>query len=85
MTVVLLRVLGQQPPEVPFAVDQQVVEALAPQCSHIALRKRVRPRRADWRLGDPRAIAGEHLVEGRSELAVAVADQEPVATRGRTL
>jgi hypothetical protein len=30
MFVVVLRVLGQNPPEVPFAVDQQVVEALAP-------------------------------------------------------
>ena len=28
--VVMLCVLGQDPPEVPFAVDQQVVEALAP-------------------------------------------------------
>jgi len=29
MFVVMLRVLGQDPPEVPFAIDQQVVEALA--------------------------------------------------------
>jgi hypothetical protein len=28
--VVMLRVLGQDPPEVPFAVNQQVVQALAP-------------------------------------------------------
>jgi predicted cobalt transporter CbtA len=27
--VVMPRVLGQDPPEVPFAVDQQVIEALA--------------------------------------------------------
>jgi hypothetical protein len=27
--VVMLRILGQDPPEVPFAVDQQVVEAFA--------------------------------------------------------
>ena len=30
-------------------------------------------------------VAGEHGVEHGGELAVAVADQEPVATRGRTL
>ena len=30
MFVVMPRVLGQDPPEVPFPVDQQVVEALAP-------------------------------------------------------
>jgi hypothetical protein len=28
--VVVLRVLDQDPPEVPFAVDQQVIQALAP-------------------------------------------------------
>jgi hypothetical protein len=30
MFVVMPRVLGQDPPEVPLAVDEQVVEALAP-------------------------------------------------------
>ena len=30
MIIVMPRVLGQDPPEVPFPVDQQVVEALAP-------------------------------------------------------
>jgi hypothetical protein len=29
VSVVMLRILGQDPPEVPFAIDQQVVEALA--------------------------------------------------------
>jgi hypothetical protein len=29
MHVVVLRLLGQDPPEVPFAADQQVVEAFA--------------------------------------------------------
>ena len=42
MFVVVLRVLGQYPPEVLFAVDKQVVEALATQRSHIPLRKRIR-------------------------------------------
>ena len=30
MLVVMSRVLGQDPPEVSFAVDQQVVQALSP-------------------------------------------------------
>jgi hypothetical protein len=42
MFVVVLRVLGQNPPEVLFAEDQQVVEALAPRRSHVALLKRIR-------------------------------------------
>jgi hypothetical protein len=37
--VVMPRVLAQSPPEVPFTVDQQVIEALAPQRSHVPLRK----------------------------------------------
>ncbi len=42
MLVVVLHVLGQNPPEVRFAVDQEVVEAVAPQRSHMSLRKRIR-------------------------------------------
>jgi hypothetical protein len=42
MIVVVLRVLGQDPPKVLFAVDQQVVEALATQRAHVPLRERVR-------------------------------------------
>ena len=76
MTVVMLRVLGQSPPEVSFTVDQQMVQALTPQRSHEPLRKGIRPGRSDRRLDDPYAIASEHLVEHRRELAVAVADQE---------
>lgn len=38
--VVMPRVLGQSPLEVPFAVDQHVVQALASQCSHIPFRKK---------------------------------------------
>ena len=33
MLVVMPRVLGEDPPEVSFTVDQQVVKALGPQCS----------------------------------------------------
>jgi len=57
-------------------VDQQVVKALAPQCSHVPLRKGTRPRRPERRLDDPRAITGEYVIEDGRELAVAVADEE---------
>jgi hypothetical protein len=43
MFVVVPRVLCQHPPEVSFAVDKQVVKALAAQRSHISFRIRVRP------------------------------------------
>ena len=39
----------------------------------------------DRGLDDPHAIAGEYVLEDSRELAVAVADEELVATRGRTL
>ena len=74
--VIVPRVLGQDILEVPFAVDQQVVQALAPQCSHVPLRKGIRPRRPERRLDDPHAIVGEHVIEDGRELAVAVADEE---------
>ena len=41
--VVVLRVLGHASPKVLFSVDQQVVEALAAQCSRIPLREGIRP------------------------------------------
>jgi hypothetical protein len=73
MTVAVPRVPGQNPSEVPFAVDQEVVETLPAQRSRISL--------SAW--GDrtgilmTRAVADEHVIEGRRELAVAVADEEP--------
>jgi hypothetical protein len=77
MTVVMPRILGKDPPEVSFAVDHQVVEALAAQRSHISFRERVRPGRPDRRLDDPHAGTGKHVIEDGRELAVAIADQEP--------
>jgi hypothetical protein len=41
--VVVLFVLGQDLPQVLFAVDQQMVEALAPQRSDVSLGEGVRP------------------------------------------
>jgi hypothetical protein len=43
--VIVPRVLGQDTLEVPFAVDHQVVQALAPQCSREPLGKGIRSRR----------------------------------------
>ncbi len=74
--VIVPCVLGHDILEVPFAEDQQVVQALAPQCSHVPLRKGIRPRRPEGRLDDPHAIVGEHVIEDGRELAVAVADEE---------
>ena len=45
--VIVPRVRGEDLPEVPFAVDQEVVETLTPERSHMTLRTRVCPRRAD--------------------------------------
>jgi hypothetical protein len=39
MFVVMPRVLGEDPPEVSFAVDQQVVKALMPQRPRITFRE----------------------------------------------
>ena len=63
MTVVVALELGQDGAQVPFTVDQQMVEALSAQRSHIPLRKGIRPRRPDWRFDNPYTVAGEHVVE----------------------
>ncbi|HEX5299373.1 MAG TPA: hypothetical protein VFW50_20500 [Streptosporangiaceae bacterium] len=74
--VIVPRVLGQYLPQVLFAGDQQVVQALAAKCSHEPFCERVRPRRPGRRLDHPRAVPGEDVVNCRGELAVPVADQE---------
>ena len=65
VAVVVPRVLGQNLPDVLLADNQQVVQALAAQCSCESFRERVRPRRPDRSLDDPRAVPGEYLVEFR--------------------
>lgn len=55
------------PPQVPFAGDQRPVQALAAGAADPAFRDRVRTRRPDRSLDDPRA--------NRSELGVPVPDQ----------
>jgi hypothetical protein len=85
MFVVMLRVLGQDPPQVPFAVDQQVVEALAPSSADPAFGDRVHERRPDVAHHDPDPGIGEDRVECGGVVRSAVADHELVATRGRML
>lgn len=76
MSVVMIGVLTKDQPQVPFVGDQHLVQALSAGAAHPALRDRVRPRRPDGRLDDPRAGRGEHPVEHGGELGVPVPDQE---------
>jgi hypothetical protein len=63
MMIVVALEFGQYGAQVPFTVDQQMVEALSAQRSHIPLCKGIRPRRPDWRFDNPYTVAGEHVVE----------------------
>ena len=54
-----------------------MVEAFAAQRADEALGDRVRARCPDWGAEDADVGAGEHGVEGGSELGISVADQEP--------
>jgi hypothetical protein len=76
VAVVVAGVLGQHLPQMPFAEDQHVVQALAAQRAHEPLRECVRPRRPDRRPDHPRAVPGEDLIERGGELAILVADHE---------
>jgi hypothetical protein len=74
--VVVIGVLAQNEPEVPFAGDQHPVRALAADTGDPAFRDRVRARRLDRRLDDPDTGCGKHGVESRGELGAPVPDQE---------
>ena len=80
--VVVIDILAQDQPQVPFADDQHPVQALAAGAGDPAFGNRVRTRRPDWRLDDPRADRGKHCVERRSELRIPVPDQELQAITG---
>lgn len=75
--VVVALVLGQDLSKVPLTVDQQVIEAFAPECADEPFGERVRPWRARRDLQDAHVRAGEDLVKCSAELAVSVPDQEP--------
>ena len=81
MDVVVIEVLAQDQPQVPFTGDQHPVQALAAGAGDPAFGDRVRARSPDRGLDDPHANRGEYSVERRGELGVAVPDQEFEAVR----
>ncbi len=68
-----------------FAEDQHAVEELSAQGADEPFADRVHPRSLDSGAQDPGPGGLEDGVERGGEVRSAVADQEPVATRGRTL
>ena len=74
MSVVVLDVLPKHLRQVARSGDQQVVEAFATQGADEAFGDCVRARCLDWGAEDGDVGAGEHGVEGGSELGIAVAD-----------
>jgi hypothetical protein len=74
--VLMVHVLAQDQPQVPFAGDQDPIQALTAGAGNPAFRDRVRPRRLDRRLDDSRLGRGEHCVERCGELGIPVPDQE---------
>jgi hypothetical protein len=73
--IVVVGVLGQDQPQVPFAGDQHPVQALAAGTAHPAFRDCVRTRRPDWRLDDLHPGCGEDRVKGDGELGVPIPDE----------
>ena len=69
----------------PLAEDQHPVGDLGPGGEHEPFRIGVRARAPGRNLHGLDTGAGQDRVERRGELPGPVADQEPVATRGRTL
>ena len=74
--VAVIGILARDEPQVPLARDQHPVQALAKGAARPAFRDRVRTRRLDRSLDDPRADRGGHRIERRSERGIPVPDQE---------
>ena len=83
--VVMRLISGQDGMQVLLAEDQHAIQELAAQGADQALADRVHPRSLDGGAQDPGAGGLEDGVEGCGEVWSAVAGQELVATRGRTL
>jgi hypothetical protein len=79
MRVVVDDVLAQNRLELPARNDQDPVETFTADAADPALGVRLRPWRSDRRLDQPESLGTKDLVEGGRELAVAVADQDPMA------
>ena len=84
-SVVMDLVLGQDRPQMPFAEDEHPVGELGPGGEHESFRMSVRSWAPGRDLHSLDTGAGQDCVECLGELPGPVADQEPVATRGRTL
>jgi hypothetical protein len=80
--VVMALVLTKHGGGVPLVDDQEAVEEFAAEGADEAFGDGVGPRSSYRRLDDLDVGRGEHGVEGRGELGVAVADQELEATVG---
>jgi hypothetical protein len=75
--VVVLDKLAQHYGEVSRSGDQEVIETFPAQRADEPFDDCVRPRCSHRGADDPDVGTGEDRVEGRGELAVPVADQEP--------
>jgi len=84
-SVVMDLVLGQDRPQMPFAEDEHPVGELGPGGEHEPFRMSVRSWAPGRDLHGLDTGTGQDRVERRGELPGPVPDQEPVATRGRTL
>lgn len=77
--VVLILVLGQHVPELPFVEDQHPVQALGADGADPALGVGVGLCRSRWTTEHRNSGIGEHCIEAGSEFGVAIAYQEPEA------
>ena len=76
MSVVVVRESAEGAFELAAARDQQPIEALSTDGTDEALGDGVRLRRSERRPDDLESLGSEDLVEGASELAVSIVDQE---------
>src|ERR1019366_3139094 len=76
LPVVVAGILAKDSLEVATAKDKHPVEAFGANRPDPAFRKRVGPRRSDWRLDHSDSLGAEHLVKGGGELGVPVSDEE---------
>ena len=76
VAVIVIGVLAEDQPQVPFAGDQHPVQALAAGAGDPAFGYSVRARRLDRSLHDPHAHRREHRIEPGGELRIPVPDQE---------
>jgi hypothetical protein len=82
--VVVANVFAQRGEQMLFAVDEDVVQALAAGGADPPFSECVRPRRSSRCPHDPYVLVGEHRVKRAGELRVPIAD-EKLEALGRSL